>query len=109
MSISFEDFKKIEIRIGEVISAEEVEGSEKLLKLRVSFGESGERQIVSGIKKYLNSPQEIVGKKYPFVFNLEPRTIFGLESQGMILCASDDQNFSFLEVKDQIEPGSLVK
>jgi len=108
MTISFEDFKKIEIKIGEIISAEEVEGSEKLLKLKVSFG-SEERQIISGIKNYFESPNSLIGKKCPFVVNLEPRVIFDLESQGMILCASDENNFSLLEATSPIDPGSPVK
>lgn len=108
MTISFEDFKKIDIKIGEVVSVEEIEGSEKLLKLNVFFG-TETRQVVSGIKNHVDSAQSLVGRKFPFVFNLESRTIFGLESHGMILCASDDNNFSLLEPTSPVDAGSSVK
>ena len=85
--ITFEDFKKVEIKIGTVLSAEKVEGSEKLLKLSVDFGESAPRQVVSGIAKtFFNEPQ-LISKQFAFVTNLEPRSIMGLESQAMILAA----------------------
>lgn len=83
--ISIDDFKKVEIRVGEVISAEVVEGSEKLLKLKVDFGEASPRQVLSGIKQHVPDPAALVGKRYPFVTNLPPRTMLGLESQAMIL------------------------
>jgi len=87
--ISFDDFKKIDIRIGTIQKAEVVEGADKLLRLEVDFGEET-RQIVSGIRGYVDNPQDLVGKQCPFAYNLEPRTIFGLESQGMIMaCLSD--------------------
>jgi methionyl-tRNA synthetase len=106
---SIEDFKKIEIRIGEILSVQAVPDSEKLLKLAVSFGSLGERQIIAGIKTYFSDPTFLVGKKCSFVFNLETRTIFGLESQGMILCASEGEKFSLLEAQADIPAGSLVK
>jgi methionyl-tRNA synthetase len=85
--ISIEDFKKIEVKIGEVTAAEKVEGADKLLKLIVDFGEGTPRQVVSGIALHI-APEQLVGKKFPFAVNLEPRTIRGLESQAMILAAS---------------------
>ncbi|MDP2703832.1 MAG: hypothetical protein Q8P01_01260 [bacterium] len=90
--ISIDDFKKVEITIGEVISAEKIEGSDKLLKLKVNFGDppaGGERQVLSGIAAYVPDPAAIVGKRYPFVTNLAPRTMMGLESQAMILAAGE--------------------
>lgn len=105
--IEYDDFKKVEIRIGEIVSAEPVEGSEKLLRLIVRFGEE-ERQILSGIAKW-KSPEDLVGKKVPFVINLKPRSMMGLESNGMILAVHDaDQNFSLLEVDSSIASGSHV-
>ena len=104
-TISFDDFKKVEIRIGKILSAERVEGSDKLLKLEVDFGfESMEittmgdevpkksplpirRQIIAGIAQYY-APEALVGKECPFAYNLAPRLLKGLESQGMILCPS---------------------
>ena len=87
--ISIDEFKKVEIRIGEIVSAEPVEGSEKLLKLKVNFGDE-ERQVVSGIAKYFPDPSGAVGKRCAFVTNLEPRMLMGLESQAMILATGGD-------------------
>jgi methionine--tRNA ligase beta chain len=91
--ISIDDFKKVEMRVGEVLSAEPVEGSEKLLKLRVSFG-TEERQVISGIAKFVE-PAAIVGKKFAFATNLAPRPIMGLESQAMILAVGGDGETPF--------------
>ncbi len=105
--IEYDDFKKVQIQIGEIISAESVDGSEKLLKLKVIFGEE-ERQILSGIAKFV-SIEQLVGKKVPFVTNLKPRMMMGLESNGMILATSDDENnFSLLEVESKIKSGTHV-
>lgn len=82
--ISIDDFTKVEIRIGEIVSAEPIVGSDKLLKLRVNFGNE-ERQVLSGIAAYFPEPHVLVGKKCPFVTNLPPRVMMGLESQAMIL------------------------
>ncbi len=87
--ISIDDFKKTEIRVGEIKSAEPVEGSEKLLRLVVDFG-SEERQVVSGIVKYFPDLTQLVGKRCAFVTNLEPRKLMGLESQAMILATGGD-------------------
>ncbi|PIQ66988.1 MAG: hypothetical protein CO184_00120 [Candidatus Zambryskibacteria bacterium CG_4_9_14_3_um_filter_40_16] len=108
--INFEDFKKIEVRIGEILKVEKIPDSEKLLKLTVDLGEENPRQIISGISPYFSDPSVLEGKKCPFVVNLEPRKIFGFESQGMILCASSEEDsFSLLEVAPSIKAGTLVK
>lgn len=86
--ISIDEFKKVEMRVGQVLSAVPVEGSEKLLKLEVDFG-TEKRQVVSGIAKHV-APADIVGKKFAFATNLEPRSIMGLESQAMILAVGGD-------------------
>lgn len=83
-TISIDDFKKVEIRVGEILSAEKIEGSDKLLKLRVNFGNE-ERQVLSGIVAYYPDLSVLVGKHTPFVTNLEPRVMMGLESQAMLL------------------------
>ena len=85
--INFNDFQKIEIKVGTVLSAEKVEGSEKLLKLSVDFGEEKPRQVISGIAKTFKEPEKLIGKQFAFVTNLEPRLIMGLESQAMILAS----------------------
>lgn len=92
--ISIDEFKKAEIRIGEILSAEKVENADKLLKLSVRFGDEV-RQIVSGISAYFPDPASLVGVKCAFATNLEPRTIRGLESNGMILAASDEATGAF--------------
>lgn len=136
-TISFDDFKKVEIRIGKIISAERIEGSDKLLKLQVDFGLSAEalakegptsdfdtvetnppspkasagtvrRQIIAGIGK-IYAPEALIGKECPFAYNLAPRMLKGLESQGMILCSSDNGNPVLLHPDKEIPPGSLVK
>lgn len=106
--ISIDDFHKVEMRIGEVVSAEPVEGSEKLLRLVVNFG-SEERQVISGIAKFVDSAS-LVGRKFAFATNLEPRSLMGLESQAMILAVggADDEPFSILEAPAAL-PGSRVK
>jgi methionyl-tRNA synthetase len=91
MEISIDDFKKVEMTVGEIVSAEAIEGSDKLLKLKVNFGsEVGERQVLSGIAKYFPTPQDLVGKRVPFVTNLAPRTMMGLDSQAMIMATGGD-------------------
>jgi len=112
-TISFEDFKKLEIRVGKIISAEKVEGSDKLLKLDVDFGLNEakvgiRRQIIAGLAQFY-APEALVGKECPFAYNLAPRTLKGLESQGMILCPSDDGNPVLLHPDKEIPPGSIVK
>src|SRR3989338_4054859 len=88
--ITIDDVKKVEIKIGEIISVETIEGSDKLLKLKVNFG-TEERQVLSGIKAYFPDPQALLGKRCPFVTNLAPRVMMGLESQAMILARSEER------------------
>lgn len=121
--ISFEDFKKVDMAVGQILSAEKVPETDKLLKLSVDFGsiftEDAEglkeekkdiRQIVSGISLYFPECSVLVGKKCMFVTNLEPRMIKGLESQGMILAVStEDGKFSLLEPNADISAGTRAK
>lgn len=106
-TISFDDFKKLEMRIGKIVSAERVENSDKLLKLEVDFG-SETRQIIAGIAQFY-APEALVGKECPFAYNLVPRVLKGLESQGMILCPSDENGPILLHPDKEIPPGSVVK
>ena len=106
--ISIDDFKKIEIRVGEIISAEPIEGSDKLLKLKVNFGDH-ERQVLSGISKFFPEPAELCGKRVPFVTNLAPRTMMGLESQAMILATGGDGETPFALFETKGEPGARVR
>jgi methionine--tRNA ligase beta chain len=108
--ISIEEFKKIDIVVGKILSAEKVPETDKLLKLSVDLGESIPRQIVSGIALYFLDCSFLVGKKCMFVANLEPRVIRGIESQGMILAIStEDGKFSLLEPNSDIQAGSRAK
>lgn len=104
--IGIEDFLKVDLRVAKVLSAEKVEGSEKLLKLRLSLGDE-ERTVVAGIAKYY-TPEELVGKKIVIVANLKPRKIFGIESQGMILAASDGENLSVVVPDKDVKEGAKL-
>jgi methionine--tRNA ligase beta chain len=105
--ISFDDFKKVELKVAKILEAERVENSEKLLKLKVDLGEE-ERQIVAGIGKAY-SPEELIGKEIVIVANLEPRALMGIESNGMLL-AADGEGIPILLTPDrEVSPGSIVK
>lgn len=104
--ITIDDLSKVEIKVGEVLTAGPVDGSEKLLKLEVDFGEE-KRQILSGIAKYY-SPEELVGKKTIFVTNLEPRQMMGLESNGMLLASGTEDSIILLEPNQEIPNGSKL-
>ncbi len=108
--ITIEDFKKIDIAVGKILSAEKIPDTEKLLKLSVDLGEESPRQIISGIALYFPDCSVLVGKKCMFVVNLEPRIIRGLESNGMLFAVSDnDNNFSLLEPDGIIPIGMRAK
>lgn len=106
--ISYEDFAKLEITIGEILSVEVIEDADKLLKLMVNVGEEEPRQIVSGIRTYFDDPQELVGKRCPFLTNLEPRVIRGFESQGMILAVSHEDTFGLLIPHNDVPAGTRI-
>lgn len=134
--ISIDDFKKVELTVGKILSAEKLPDADKLLKLSVDFGlkvsalapasavsaaaspageieerkERDVRQIVSGIALHFPEPEKLVGKNCLFVANLEPRTIRGVESNGMIVAVStEDGKFSLLEAGAEIPPGTKAR
>lgn len=107
--ITYNDFAKLEIKIGTILSVDIVEDADKLLKLMVDVGEENPRQIVSGIRTYFPEPQVLVGKQCPFIVNLEPRMIRGFESQGMIMAASEDGVLALLHPHIEMKAGSTVK
>lgn len=108
--ITFDDFKKVELTVGKILSAEKVPETDKLLKLSVDLGEGTPRQIISGIAPYFPDPLTLVGKKSMFVSNIPVRTIKGLESNGMILAVStEDGKFSLLEPSGEIPVGAKAK
>jgi methionine--tRNA ligase beta chain len=104
--ITFEDFKKVEIRMGKITAAEKVANADKLLKLQVDFGEF-QRQIISGIAESF-TPEELVGKSLPFIVNLEYRKFKGEESQGMLMATGVDGKIILLEPSGEIPAGTEV-
>lgn len=109
MSISYDDFSKLEIKIGTILAAEVVPEADRLLKLSVDVGDEAPRQIVSGIRESVSDPSALVGLQCPFLTNLEPRVIRGLESQGMILAANANGVFALLNPSQTLPPGTLIK
>ncbi len=107
--ITYDDFAKLEIKIGTIRDVRIVEEADKLLLLTVDIGEETLRQIVSGIREYFEDPQSLVGVQCPFLTNLEPRTIRGYESQGMILAASADEMLGLLIPNHELPSGSKVR
>lgn len=105
--IEIDDLNKVDVRVGTIISAEKVEGSTKLIKLIVDFGELGTRQILTGMQEYY-SPEDFVGMQTTFVVNLKPRKMMGLESQGMIFAADTPEKPAFLIIKGNCENGNSV-
>ncbi|MBR4801133.1 MAG: methionine--tRNA ligase [Clostridia bacterium] len=110
--ITIDDFMKIKLRVGEILTAEKVEKADKLLKFSVKIGEET-RTIVSGIAQYY-TPEEMVGKKVVVVFNLKPAKLRGIESQGMLLCACYDKEDGTQEVvlvspEKPVPSGSVVR
>ncbi|MGB4076833.1 MAG: hypothetical protein WBK28_03990 [Minisyncoccia bacterium] len=104
--ITLEEFKKIEVKVGTVISAERVPDTDKLLRLMVEFGEATPRQIISGIASYVEDPHTLVGRQLSFVTNLEPRTIKGLESNGMLFAVGEGDTFAFMIPANEVPPGT---
>ena len=105
--ITFNDFKKVELKIARIIGAEEVAGADKLLKLQIDLG-SEKRQIVAGIKKSYQA-KDLIGKEIVVAVNLEPRMVMGIESNGMLLAASDDSGPVLLRPDKDVLPGSGIK
>ena len=107
MEISFDDFMKLDVRIGEVEEATLIPGSRNLLKLIVDFG-SEKRQSVAGLLRYYE-PEELVGKKFVFILNLERRKLMGVESQCMALAAEDNEgNVVLIAPEKDIAVGSKI-
>ena len=107
--ITYDDFAKIEMAVGTILSVEVVPDADKLLKLQVDFGEEAPRQILSGIRTYFEDPQVLVGRQCPFVTNLAPRTIRGFESNGMILAAGTEDDLALFSPSINVPPGTKIK
>jgi methionyl-tRNA synthetase len=104
--ITIEELGRIDIRVGTVVLAERVPETDKLLRLMVDVGDETPRQIISGIAAYVASPEELVGKQLTFVANLQPRTIRGLESNGMLFAVGEGETFGFLVPHRPVPPGT---
>lgn len=108
-TVSFEDFEKLDIRVGLIKSCEKVKKSKKLLQFCIDDGTGTDRTILSGIAQFYDNPQELVGKRVLFVANFAPRKMMGIESQGMILSAVDfDETLSVVTTSRDVKPGSQV-
>ena len=106
--MTIDEFQQADLRIGQITTAERIEGSDKLLKLSVAFAEE-QRQIVAGIGK-VYEPEALIGRQLLFIANLEPRTMMGVESQGMLLAASDEAGSPVILVPEKtVPPGVRIK
>jgi methionyl-tRNA synthetase len=107
-NLPFEDWEKLDIRVGHILNCEKVKKANKLLKFTLDDGSGTERTIVSGIAKYYE-PEQLIGKDVLFIANLAPRKLMGIESQGMILSAENfDGSLSVTTTLDGVKPGSQV-
>ena len=106
--ITYDDFAKLDIRIGLVVAAESVPETDKLIKCTVDFGEFGTRAIVSGVAEW-KKPEDLIGRQLPYIVNLAPRVIRGVESQGMLLALSDAEGLSLLIPERSVEKGTRAR
>lgn len=107
MTISIQDFSEIDLRVAEIKAVEEHPNADKLLVLRIDTGD-GEKQLVAGIKNHY-SAEELIGRKIIVVNNLAPVVLRGVESQGMLLAARDDNKVVFITTEKDVKPGSRVQ
>ncbi|MEN9552092.1 MAG: hypothetical protein RI935_469 [Candidatus Parcubacteria bacterium] len=106
--ITIDDFQKVEIRVGKVLSVDIVEGADKLYILKVDLGEEQPRQILSGIREF-KSQEDLLGKQFPFVTNLAPRVLRGYESQGMIVAGNDENGLALFSPTQTLKNGTRLK
>ncbi len=106
--ISIDDFKKVDIKIGTILSAEFVPDADKLIRFEVDLGEESPRQILSGIRAHYPDPSVLIGKQVPVIANLAPRTIRGLESRGMILYVVGENAEGEVTTFTTLEPNGSV-
>jgi methionyl-tRNA synthetase len=106
---SFEDFEKLDIRVGLIKDCQKVKKSKKLLQFTIDDGSGTDRTILSGIAAFYEDPAVLIGKRILFVANFAPRQMMGIESQGMILSAVDfDESLSVVTTTKDVKPGSQV-
>ncbi len=107
-TITYDEFKKMDIRIGTIKQVEPIEGTDKLLKCQIDFGDPELRQIVSGIREYYPEYETLVGKQVLYIVNLEPREIRGNMSHGMLMAVGNDKPI-FLVPETPVDAGSKVR
>jgi len=105
--ITFNDFKKLDMRIGKIISAEKVQGTDKLMKLEIDLG-TEKRQLIAGLAD-MYEPNSLIGKEIPILMNLEPRKIRGIESQGMVLAIDVGGKAVIMHPDREVPPGSTIR
>jgi len=106
--VSYEEFSKMDLRIGKITKAEPVAGSRNLVKLLIDVGGGEKRQGLAGIAQ-IYSPKDLEGKHVAVIVNLQPRRMFGLESNVMILAAEDEATISLLQPERPVKVGSKIK
>ncbi len=105
---TIDDFARLEFRVGTVLEAESLEESEKLIKLKVDIGEEEPRQILAGLKQFINA-QDLIGKQIIVIVNLEPRMMMGYESNGMLLAADTSEGPVFITPSRKVPAGSKIR
>ena len=106
--VTLEDFKKLDIRIGKIVSAERIPDSDKLVKLIFDLG-GEQRQVLAGIAEFFPDLAVLAGKEVPLIVNLEPRKMRGLMSEGMMLAADAGGRPVLLHPAEEVPPGSIVR
>ena len=106
--ISFDEFQKLELRVAQIIEAERIENADKLLRLQVSLGEKGNRQVIAGIAQHF-APETLIGRKIVVVANLKPAKLRGFISEAMLLAAVDGSNLELVSPGDIIPAGATVR
>lgn len=108
-TIPFADFAKLDLRIGKVVTSERLMGSDRLIRMDVDFGKSlGMRSILAGVASWY-SPEDLLGKKFIFVYNLEAREMMGTKSEGMMMAIDDGEKAILLSIDDLIPLGCIVR
>ena len=108
MEISFGEFQKIDLRVGKIIEADQIQGSRKLIKIVADFG-TEKKQSIAGLLQWYQ-PQDLIGRKCVFLLNLQKRVMMGFESQCMLLAAEDDKgNVVVLQPEKDIAEGSKIR
>lgn len=106
--VTLEDFKKLEIRIGKVISAERVSDADKLIKFVFDLGNES-RQVMAGMAEFFDDPSILIGKEMPVLINIEHRKLRGYDSQGMIIAVDVNGRPVLLHPEEEVPTGSIVK